>query len=241
LATKPEIEQNVRRLPHPNIGWIGLYDPDWVAWLEHNQQNIFTPECDRLPAEEAVKCVKRVIEEKHLEKRCELPVYESPDSASQKLGTIIMFARENLYAEYRAEGENKSVEFWPDESANRDWGYGVQFHQTYLDKKGTWYKLPAKPLPKPGWVDMSLVTKTPDDRKDIDGNFLDSGWPVIVLGIAADGTGLCIRSEERWDFSCGDRFSDEEITLDRVQVIPWKDLLDKDGHLTLHIAHPRGC
>jgi hypothetical protein len=240
LATKPALKSQTKEVPHPNIGWIGLFDPSWDEWLSHTYSSEVERTCDAIrdPVEHW-KCVEAVTARNDMKKQVEMPVHEAPDPSSPRVGVITTRVEGNLFAEFRAEGSSDTVEFWPDE-VDRDWGYGLHFHQTYLDKQGTWYKLPANPLPRPGWINMALVTDKPDDRSQILGAYGGLTRDVVVLGLAADGSGLCARDENDWD-GCPSEFEEEGGGLDKVRVIPWKDLLDKDGHLLLHNNHTRGC
>ena len=83
------------------------------------------------------------------------PVRSAPGDAAPVVGTLVVRAEpgRGLRASYRAGPSASPTEFTPD-LFDSDWGYGPYFHQTFLERRGRWFLLPAGPLPEPGWIEL---------------------------------------------------------------------------------------
>lgn len=120
-----------------------------------------------------------------------------------------------------------------------DWGYGPYFHQTFLERRGNWFLLPAVPFPQPVWINVNEFANEPNVRLVERGEIITMpGYDLVVLGI--DRGVFRARRAQDADMPCGE---DSQLPLTpsteiRLQV---EDLYSPTGHLLADIKYKRGC
>ena len=181
-----------------------------------------------------------------------MPLHSSPESGAA-IGALVarLSPGSGLAFAYRAP-DGKEIAFEPD-WVERDWGYTFLMNQTILDRRGEWYRLPARPFPAPVWVRLP-------DRESVShleaGTIYTLSSPMKavrtstkrVVTLAAGNyvvlrlldRALEVRSEEPADMACGDRVAPlrRNPPVYRVEL---SDVYDAARHLRLTPTYTRGC
>jgi hypothetical protein len=214
------------------IGWIGLYNEEMVEWLEN--QNRIEMLCPRALGSTFQQCR----DEKLKSRTWTIDVREKPATTSVKIGTIAIASAPGTGLTAVFHSSTASIAFTPD-LFDADWGYGPYFHQTFRDNRNDWFLLPRNPLPKPGWINISQLTKTPD-KKNISKTevYNLTGNGVVLTSIQNEK--IKLRAEQPADMWCGEG-KPPKLKPAQVQEIPFSDLVTRDGHLKLKIKYMRGC
>lgn len=220
----------------PEIGWIGLYEPALVAWLEN--ENRLATLCADAPVGSPARtaCHDRWLRPM----RRELSLRHHPDPTARPAGTLVLEAvpGRGLAARYRSLPDGRETAFVPD-LFDVDWGYGPWFHQTFLERRGTWFLLPADPFPVPLWMDAGDLSASPELRLLAVGDILSmDGEDWVVSAIGEDAVHL--RSEQAADMWCE---PGAPPPLQPAVQRRWSlaSLHDARGHLLPDIKYKRGC
>jgi hypothetical protein len=197
--------------PHPRIGWIGLYTPALVEWLEN-------PQANGRPKEHVIK------------------LRASPSKRAAARGEIVVVATpgRGLQAYYRASAKAPKKPFVPD-LYDADWGYGPHFHQTFVRRHRGWYQLPADPLTQPAWLevgDLAVRLLAPHEILSAPQGDL------FVLGI--EGNALRARLEQEADAWCKAGDPPPLQPAEELRI-PLRELYGPDGHLRIRPKYLRGC
>lgn len=213
------------------IGWVGLYNNDMLSLLENE------PHIELLCPKTLGQALQACRDAKLQPKTWTIDVLEKPEPNSQKLGTIAITATpgEGLTAAFLS--ANGPIDFTPD-VFDTDWGYGPYFHQTFIERRKNWFLLPKNPLPKPGWINISQLTETPDVKDVVEGLvYVLDGKGIVITGIQKNK--VSIRAEQPADMPCDGESPELKPAPQQTMLIP--DLLDQDGHLKLTVKYMRGC
>ena len=219
-----------------NVGWVGLYDTALIDWLENeNQLDSLCPE-----AKGSSPRARACREEKLKPKELLFQLRSAPRNTAATEGFLVVRATpgKGLRAYFRGATSTRDSEFVPD-LFDVDWGYGPYFHQTFLDRRGTWFLLPAVPLPRPAWANLAeaqvLLVR---DFKDTGSVILASKAELVVLDL--QGGELRARRAQAADGWCHPG--------DPPPLQPWKEmrlpvasLYGPTGHLLVDIKNKRGC
>jgi hypothetical protein len=214
-------------------GWVGLYTQEMIEVLE-NQNRI-----DRLCPPTQPQALREACRRERLSPRTwTLDVREHPSLSSARTGSIRITATPGSGLTFAYAGQDGTVQFLPD-LFDADWGYGPYFHQTYRDRRGSWFELPKGPLPGPGWIDMSRLGPVPDVR-DIEAGqvYLLNSESFFLIGIR-EGS-VTFRPEQPADQWCREG-EPPALTPFQARTFPVRELYDADGHLILKIKYLRGC
>jgi hypothetical protein len=131
-----------------------------------------------------------------------------------------------------------ATEFQPD-LFDRDWGYGPYFHQTFLERRATWFRLPEGPLFKDTWVDSRELGNEPQLQLLEAGLIVASPFgDLFILGIDRDV--LRARPEQAADMWCQSG-NPPPLAPGRELRIPLRDLYTPTGHLVVRRKYTRGC
>ena len=231
--------------PYPTervVEWVGLFNYAMVNHLEGG--NKYTRQKSQSPPPENLE----VLRQKLLTPRAwRIAVRKEPDVNSEEIGVIEITATPDdglipgsqvgLTAAFRPTASDSPIPFVPD-LFDRDWGYGPWFHQTALDRKDHWFRLPKNPLPEPGWISADDLGEEPHVvRLQVGSVYILDDRSITIVG--SDSDTVRIRNEQDGDFFCGD--DPPAIEPADIARIPYKDLYDKDGHLRLKKKYTRGC
>jgi len=219
-----------------DIGWVGLFNRDLVTWLENENQ--LQHLCGSAASQSAEG--RRCRAEKMAPKTLVVRLFKGPSDNAPSAGAlrIVAMPGAGLRAFFvRAEG-GTPMEFKPDLFDN-DWGYGPYFHETYLERRGTWFQLPKGPFPSGTWFDASSFGTEPEVKLLEAGEIVSSpSRDLFVVGIEPGV--LRARLEQPADMWCGDG---DPPPLKRFKElrIPYTRLYSATGHLLIHVKYTRGC
>ena len=223
-------------------GWVALVKGELVGWLEN--ENRIDELCKRDGPDTDWKAFDACRDEKLAPKTLQIPVRESPSRDAPAIGSIIVVADpgDGLDAFALTGQSGVGVRFVPDEY-DRDWGYGPpHFHQTFLERRGTWFRLPVNPFAGPVWVDVaewSAESDRPEVLHVAEGGVYESPkGDLFVLGVERDV--LVARAEQEADMWC-QAGEPPPVQSSPEWRIPWSELYDTNRHLALHLKYKRGC
>lgn len=217
------------------FSWLGLWNTPMLTWAENkNRIDEFCPVS--LPEVEMTQCKRDNLKTKIWI----ISVYAEATSKSSKIGELRMSIKPGKPFEYSfwSSLTEKSISFTPD-MFDPDWGYGPTSHQTVIDRKGDWIKLPKNPFPKDVWIklDSKLVQKELRTIQ-IKKVYTLEGKNLIVLKVEKEK--LLVRVEQDADYWCNSGTPPPLKKLNPFWVDK-KELWDSDQHLKLQKAHTRGC
>jgi hypothetical protein len=228
------------------VGWLGLFNQSLVSWLENENQ--LQPLCSAFAPEGAEwqKCrAEKLAPKIHV-----TPLRSGPSDEAASAGSLLVVATpgQGLRAFFVPSKGGLATEFRPD-LFDGDWGYGPYFHQTFLERRATWFRLPEGPLPKGTWIN---ATQLGDGEETTRGNpagpeleLLEAEdivstpfGDLFILGI--EGGVVRARLEQDADMWCKDG-TPPPLKPSQERRIPLSDLYTPAGHLLLHIKYTRGC
>ncbi len=218
------------------IGWVGLFTHDLVDWLENENRLAMLCPDQASHSVEWARCRDTVLRPKVLSLR--LRSDSSPHAPI--IGDLLIEATpgKGLRAYYLPATGDPAVAFEPD-LRDGDWGYGPYFHETVVERRDTWVRLPEGPFPKTAWLDTSALEGEASLRPLETGDIVTSPAGDLCVLAVEHGT-VRARPEQERDMWC-----DEEP---RPPLEPYaavrlgaKDLFTPTGHLRLHIKYTRGC
>jgi hypothetical protein len=215
------------------IGWLGLFNDELVSWLENeNQLNSLCP-FDPNSAD-GYRCR----DEKLAVKVHAVTLRARPAVSAAYVGSLLIVSTpgKGLRSFFLTPRGGAPVEFVPDVFDN-DWGYGPNFHQTFVERQGTWFRLATVPFPRSTWINASDLGGEPrlhllEEGEIVAGPFGD----LFILGTDRDV--LRARDEQ-----AADRCGGEDIRLKPYEEIriPFSKLYTATGHLLLLPKYLRGC
>ena len=216
--------------------WLGLYTRALIGWLEN--ENRINTLCAQTGAGSSQRDECRA--EMLKPRQSEIKLHDEPRPGATPAGTIVVEATpgRGLRAFFRPATGAPATEFVPD-LFDVDWGYGPYFHQTFLEQRGPWFLLPAGPLPRPAWVNLSEFGDDANLRRVEVGDIVTGPLgDLFVLGVETGS--LRVRPEQKADMLCegGDP---PPLKPFKETLIPANDLYSEDGHLLVKIKHTRGC
>lgn len=225
--------------PEPERGWLGLYTPDLVRALENaNRLDELCPQ--RAHSLEWHACRDEALAPRVLH----IPVKDAPSAGAPVVGSIVVVALPGVRVSALAvKGPAGTGEpFVPDEF-DVDWGYGPYFHQSFLERRGTWFRLPPRPFARDVWVDVSgwgpAETLFPDVRAVEPASIYESPQGDVFV-VRVEPGGLVVRPEQEADMWC-EAGDPPPIAPAPERRLSWQDVSDADGHLLLHRKYKRGC
>lgn len=218
------------------IGWLGLFNRDLVEWLENENQLVAL--CSMFVAESDGWRTCRA--EMLASKRLAVPLWQSAAERAAPAGSLLLVATpgQGLKSFYVPVDGGVATEFRPD-LFDADWGYGPHFHQTFLERRGSWFRLPEVPFPRGTWINATQLGGDPDVRllaveQIVSGPLGD----LFVLGI---GPGvLRVRPEQPSDMWCEGGNPPPLSPWQEIRI-PLPDLYTPTGHLRLQLKYTRGC
>lgn len=238
-VSSPVIEET----EHSSIGWagwVGLWNSEMVRWAE-NANQIYKLCPKSMDTDSYKKC-----REQNLSKKTWIiPAYKNPKNTSPKVGEILITVKpgSSFIASFKNNSENNDnkktiTDFEPD-LFDQDWGYGPFFHQTILEKKGNWIKLPIQSLLAPVWINPKDSIKHSDNITVTENVVYILDSESIVITKINDDT-VFFRSEQESDMWCGEG-APPKLKTSKVKKINLKQLYDSQKHLKLDIKYKRGC
>lgn len=217
------------------LSWLGLWNSPMLAWVENeNRINKLCP--ISLPEVEMRRCKKY-----HLNTKIWIvPVYTEATSESPKIGELRMNITPGKPFEYSFwSSQTKDSNLFIPDMFDPDWGYGPTSHQTVIDRKGDWVKLPKNPFPKDVWIKLdSKLVQAELLSIQIDDVYRSGEQNLIILKV--ENTKLFVRVEQEADFWCNSGTPPPLKNLNPFWIGE-KELWDKNQHIKLKKAHSRGC
>jgi hypothetical protein len=218
------------------IGWLGLFNRSLVEWLENENQlqqlcAAFTaqsPEWEKCRAEKLAPKIHAV------------RLSSGPSEKAAPAGSLLLVAApgQGLRSFFVPVTGGLATEFQPD-LFDGDWGYGPYFHQTFLERRASWFRLPAEPFPSGTWINATDLGDEPDLRLLENAHVVSGPFGDLrILSIERDV--LRARPEQEADMWCK--------SGDPPPLRPWqeiritvRDLYTATGHLQVHSKYTRGC
>lgn len=207
------------------MGWVGLYSDRLIEWLEN--ENRLAERCQ--PSAGKATEHERCKAEQLQARRFVITLRRAPDASASAAGSLLLLATpgKGLRFFYVPTPSAAPREFDPDLNL-KDWGYGPYFHQTYLERRGTWFLLPQDPFPAGTWL----------NARDLD----DEPHVLEAEGIVTSPMGslVILAVEQPGDMWCKDG---EAPALKPAQElrIPKRDLYSPSGHLLIAPKYMKGC
>ena len=216
------------------IGWIRLYTPDLIEWLEN--QNRLEALCAGSAPESAARydCRKQKLEPKVLVIRLK----KAPSRRAGDAGQVVVMGTPGvgLHASYVGPEGGGGRPIVPD-LYDPDWGYGPYFHMTVGERRDNWVRLPVDPFPPTTWLDANHMGDMPFRRLEPEDIVTSPAGDVCVL--AVEPGVVRARPEQERDMPCDDQPGPvapfTEIRLEG------STLFTPTGHLRLHVKYTRGC
>jgi hypothetical protein len=216
------------------MGWVGLYSTALIEWLEN--ENRLDSFCAEFFGNADAR--DRCRADKLLPRPLVVPLRAGPTLSSKPSGFILLLATpgKGLRFFYVPSIGGSPREFEPDLNM-QDWGYGPYFHQTYVERRGDWFLLPADPFPVPTWF----------NARDLDSEAHTLGVGGIVEGpegslviLGVERNVVRARPEQPADMWCE---SDAPPPLKPwLELrIPRRDLYGPTGHLRISPKYMKGC
>lgn len=215
-----------------DLGWVGLYNTALLEWLEN--ENRLSTLCPDTP--KARECR----EEKMKPKLYRIALREHPRETAASQGDLVIRAApgQRLRAYYRPAPGGPEREFVPD-LFDPDWGYGPYFHQTFLERRGAWFLLPAAPLSRPAWAGIGephvRLLRELHETRDV---IITPHGDLVVTGL--DRRALRARPEQKADQWCESGNPPPLKPWTEIRI-PVEKLYNDAGHLLVDIKHKRGC
>lgn len=213
-------------------GWVGLYNSALLEWLEN--ENRLDELCVRFKDVPAQR--ERCRAEMMQPKLATITVRETPTAAGRVKGTILVTYAPGRGLSAQTSAGGRVTAFVLD-LFDIDWGYGPYFHQTILDRQGSWYRIPIDALGGAGWVNAAEWTDDVD-VKPVDGIVSTPRGDLVVLGWT--DRALRARPEQAADAGCQPGEPPALKPWQEVRV-PIAELFDPRGHLRVTVKYKRGC
>lgn len=225
-----------RPTPRTNPGWVGLYTSALIGWLE-NENRLNSICAHTTPgSRQREQCQRDTLEPRLYE----TTLRSEPRASATPAGTIVIKATpgRGLRAFYRSAPGAATAQFIPD-LYDFDWRYGPYFHQTFLDRRESWFLLPATPLPQPAWIDLSEFGGSANLRLlQIEDIIRTPIGDVVVLNVEVGA--VTVRPEQEADMWCEEGDPPSLQPYEEI-VIHTQDLYSESGHLLVDIKYTRGC
>jgi hypothetical protein len=235
LAFGPRTLSRQQSAVPTDVGWLGLYNSQLMEWLEN--ENRLRDLCG---VPDASVEWQRCRAEKLAARRLSVRLRSGPSEQATAVGSLLIVATpgRGLRSFFVPAGTRTAIQFRPDQY-DSDWGYGPAFHETFLERRDTWFRLPEAPFPAGTWINATQLGDAPDVLLINDQHILSSPFgDLVVLGI--DGNVLRVRLEQEPDMWCRDG-EPPPLKPWRERRIPLRDLYTATGHLKLHVKYTRGC
>jgi hypothetical protein len=214
------------------IGWVGLYSDALIEWLEN--ENRLEALCGALRGDAHDRCR----EEKLRPQPFIIPLHSAPNGAGRRAGSLLLLATpgKGMRWFYSSPRGGQPREFEPD-LAMQDWGYGPYYHQTYLERHGSWFLLPRDPFPEPTWFNATDLGDRPHVL-DVPAIVDAPQGTLVILAIERDS--IRAREEQPADMWCQSG-EPPRLKPSTELRIPKSELYDHRGHLLISPAYMKGC
>ena len=218
------------------IGWLGLFNDSLDDWLEN--ENRLQALCAGLGNES--EAWSRCRAEKLAPRIRLIRLWHGPSEQSRLAGSLLLLATpgQGLRSFFVPTRGGAGTEFRPD-LYDADWGYGPYFHETFLERRETWFRLPEVPFPKGTWINAVELGGNPHlEGVEADEIVSSPFGDLVILGVG--NAVLRARLEQEGDMSC-DGGKPEPLLPWKELRIPVRDLYSPTGHLLIHKKYTRGC
>jgi hypothetical protein len=212
------------------IGWLGLFNRSLVQWLDQY--------CNDFPqgSREREEC-----ETKDPTPRVQLiQLRDGPSQTARPRGSLLLMAipTRGLRSYFIPAAGGVGTPFQPD-LFDADYGYGPYFHMTFLERRGTWFRLPQDPFLNQSWVNAADLGSDFEVKElQVEDIVTGSYGDLIILGIE-QGV-VRARPEQEADMWC-DAEPVPPLKPWKELRIPFRDLYSPTGHLVVRIKYTRGC
>lgn len=214
------------------FSWVGLFNDDLVQWLENeNRLATLCPEGDD-PTRHAA-CVADRLEPRVVV----VTARQSPHFGAPLVGHLVIVALPGRGLRTYAVAGRSSVAFTPD-LHDTDWGYGPWWHQTVIEARGTWVRLPVPSL-GPVWLDTRDWTTRSSIHSLSPGDIVSTPKGDMMV-LSVEDARVRVRPEQPADLWC-DGGDPPPLEPANAVDISLADLVDSEGRLRLTVKYMRGC
>lgn len=220
--------------------WIDLFPPDAMEGIDSNV-NIINA-CGSLEENEKKVCLGKS-SPKTPEWRFNL--YEEPSSESKKVGEFVISLgldeQNAIYASYVKDKKSDKVKIQVDDYDPYGGGRPY-FDFTILQVKNNWVQLPKNPFDNPVWLKIPDYAKGTERVRKLElKEFYRLSGKYVIKPLKIKKDSLVYRKFNGNDMDCGNppvKVPKEDLV---EKEIPFRDLYDRDGRLTIKIAFTKGC
>lgn len=220
------------------LSWIGLYKRDLLDWLENI--NRLTDLCGS--ASPPTRAFEECRAEKLASKTTDVPLFRDARADAPSAGALRLLAAPGVEPPLRASfvpaDGGVPIPFTPD-LYDPDYGYGPYFHETILERRGSWFRLPEQPFPKGTWLNAADLGSPPDVKRLEPGDMVASRRGDLFV-LSVEPATLRARPEQPADMWCEDPNPPPLKRFTAIQI-PFRELFSPTGHLLLRIKYTRGC
>ena len=219
-----------------HVGWLGLFNTSLLEWLEN--ENRIESLCSRFAAgsEESYRCRDEQLAPKlHV-----VRLWAGPSETTRSAGLLLIQATpgKGLRSYYVDARGGPAREFRPD-LYQSDWGYGPYFHETFVERRGSWFRLPEGPFPSGSWIKATDIGEEPQLRLLKDEEIVVSPFGDLrILGV--ERAVLRARLEQPADMWCREG-QPPPLRPWKEMRIALRDLYTPTGHLRLQTKYTKGC
>jgi hypothetical protein len=221
---------SARQTSSPFIGWVGLFTRPLVDWLEN--ENLLAKLCPGLEAGaiEGPACREKVL----------VRLRRAPSPSSAHVGDLVIDAApgKGLRASYVQATGGAAVPFEPD-LWDGDWGYGPYFHETVVERRGEWVRLPEDPFPPSTWLDTTTL-EGGSSLLALEAERIVTSPEGDLFIIAVGSDHVRARPEQEQDMWCRSEPPPPLKPFTELRLDGPK-LYTSTGHLRLRIKYTRGC
>lgn len=216
------------------VGWVGLWNKDMTDWAENG--NLIKRLCPKTMSKDSFRKCRR---EYLTKKSWTIRAYKNPAKVSEVIGEIILTVKPGSPFMAAFKFSNKKIRGFEPDLFDQDWGYGPLFHQTVLEIRGDWTKIPIRFLDTPVWINTTDSIEHLDIINITEGRvYILNSRSIMITEIEEDV--ISYRSEQPSDMWCkeGDPPKPKESETERIRI---EELYDSHQHLLLDIKYKRGC
>jgi len=219
-----------------DVAWVGLFNRGLFNWLEN--VNRLDELCG--PAKPGSVEFEECRTRKMAQKVHVIRLFRDSTTTASSAGAIVLVATPTigLRAFFVPNAGGAATEFKPD-LFDADWGYGPYFHETFLERRGTWFLLPERPFLKGSWFNSTDLESEPEIRVLEPGEIVTGPQGDLYI-LAVEPQGLRVRPEQDADMWCGEARQPTLKPFKEVRI-PYRQLYNATGHLLLHVKYTRGC
>ena len=214
-------------------GWVGLWNDEMIEWAEN--KNRISKLCPKiLENNELKKCKDNFLSEK----KWTIDTYKQSNLNSKKVGKIVILVKPGKSLETVFKGASGETTVFIPDLYDQDWGYGPYLHQTILEQKEDWVKIPLPGTVRFAWINPRKDIRTFDIKPITKERVYKYRNGSIVI-VDASRNAVKYRLENKSDMWC-DIGQAPKVPAGKIKTLSTEKLFE-NGHLTIDLKYKRGC